>query len=66
MGIEARGYTMHVRCDFCDAKALRKLGILPSIGQFSGENFADCRRQAKAAGWTFKRDGRAKCKREHK
>lgn len=31
--------------------------------QFIGETFADCKKQAKLAGWTFQRDGDATCPR---
>jgi len=66
MGIDAAGYTLHVRCDFCDAKKLRKIGFLPSIGEFHGENLASCKRQARTAGWRFFKDGRAMCARKER
>ena len=47
------GYSIDLFCDCRECNTPRLCGNTP-VAQFAGENFRDCLRQAKQAGWVFK------------
>lgn len=47
------GYSIDLYCDCRECNKPRLCGNTP-VSQFAGENFRDCLRQAKQAGWVFK------------
>lgn len=67
--IEAGGYSLHIRCD--SGHDARRPGLTPQqVGeeidrgktwQYAGHDKVDCLRQARRAGWLFRRNGRTYC-----
>lgn len=60
--MEARGYTLDLYCDNPDHDDKAPWSPTSCHGTYFGETYAEVKRAAKKAGWSYTRDGKQICK----